>query len=57
MNDMAESYDARQGSLPGRLGVEWLEIVHGAARGPFTVAPHHMAPNGFFACGNRGDVR
>ena len=36
-----------QGSLPGYMGIEILEAVHGLVRARFTVAPHHMAPNGF----------
>ena len=52
MTNMAESFNTRQvGALPGLLGFEWLEIVHGAAKGRFTVAAHHMSPNGFLHAG------
>ena len=37
----------QQGCLPGVLGHEWQEVARGVARGRFTVAPHHMAPNGY----------
>ncbi len=41
-------FNARQqATLPGLLGLEWVEVRRGYARGRFTVQPHHMAPNGF----------
>ncbi len=53
MTNMAESFNTRQaGALPGMLGFEWLEIVHGAANGRFSVVSHHMAPNGFLHAGS-----
>ena len=38
---------AQADNLPGLLGLEWSEAVHGRVRGRMTVARHHMAPNGF----------
>ena len=35
------------GTLPDALGISWEEIGAGRARGRFTVAKTHMAPNGF----------
>ena len=47
-DDRAPMFNQRQeGFLPGLLGLEWESIRHGLARGRFTVARHHMAPNGF----------
>ncbi|MFI4966481.1 MAG: PaaI family thioesterase [Caulobacterales bacterium] len=46
--DVAADFAERQkGALPGLLGIEWEEVTHGRAAGHFTVARHHMAPNGF----------
>lgn len=39
--------ERQKGSLPGLLGMEWETVQHGLVRGRFTIAPHHMAPNGF----------
>lgn len=39
--------DRQAGSLPDHLGLEWLEARKGYVKGRFTVASHHMAPNGF----------
>jgi len=39
--------ERQQGHLPGVLGMEWETVGHGLVRGRFTVAKHHMAPNGF----------
>lgn len=39
--------ERQQGHLPGVLGMEWETVAHGLVRGRFTVARHHMAPNGF----------
>lgn len=49
---MSEDYSAdfterQKGALPGLLGIEWDRVAKGEVRGRFTVAPHHMAPNGF----------
>jgi uncharacterized protein (TIGR00369 family) len=38
---------AQAENLPGLLGLEWLQATAGLVRGRFTVARHHMAPNGF----------
>lgn len=40
------------GKLPDHLGLEWLEARAGRVRGRFTVAEHHMAPNGFMHAGS-----
>ena len=46
--DFSETLTERQaGNLPDLLGLEWLEARHGYVKGRFTVAKHHMAPNGF----------
>ena len=49
---MAEDFSAilterQAGHLPDLLGLEWLEARSGYVKGRFTVAQHHMAPNGF----------
>ena len=49
---MAEDFsavltDRQAGHLPDLLGLEWLEARSGYVKGRFTVAKHHMAPNGF----------
>jgi 1,4-dihydroxy-2-naphthoyl-CoA hydrolase len=49
---MAEDFSAilterQAGHLPDILGLEWLEARSGYVKGRFTVAQHHMAPNGF----------
>ncbi len=49
---MADDFSAmlterQAGHLPDHLGLEWLEARAGYVKGRFTVAPHHMAPNGF----------
>ena len=47
-NDQSGQFAERQkGYLPGELGIEWDEVVKGAARGRLTVRRGHMAPNGF----------
>ena len=53
---MADDFSAmlterHAGHLPDHLGLEWLEARAGYVRGRFTVAPHHMAPNGFLHAG------
>lgn len=46
--DFSATLTARQaGNLPDVLGLEWLEARDGHVKGRFTVAKHHMAPNGF----------
>jgi uncharacterized protein (TIGR00369 family) len=49
---MAEDFSAaltaaQAGSLPGLLGLQWLEASHGHVKGRFDVDERHMAPNGF----------
>ena len=45
---MNEAFDrAAATTLPGLLGLEWLEQRHGYVRGRMAIKPHHMAPNGF----------
>jgi uncharacterized protein (TIGR00369 family) len=39
--------ERQAGHLPDILGLEWLEARGGYVKGRFTVAKHHMAPNGF----------
>jgi uncharacterized protein (TIGR00369 family) len=46
--NQAALFEERQKSaLPGELGIAWDEVASGRARGRFTVARKHMAPNGF----------
>jgi acyl-coenzyme A thioesterase PaaI-like protein len=35
-------------SLPGLLGLEWIELRHGFVRGRLDVAGHHLTPTGYF---------
>ncbi len=44
--------ERQAGKLPGILGFEWIEARKGFVRGRFTVAEHHMAPNGFLHAGS-----
>jgi 1,4-dihydroxy-2-naphthoyl-CoA hydrolase len=46
-NQAAAFAERQKGTLPGELGIEWDEVANGRARGRFTVARKHMAPNGF----------
>ena len=46
-NQAAAFEDRQKGTLPGELGITWEEVANGRARGRFTVARKHMAPNGF----------
>jgi 1,4-dihydroxy-2-naphthoyl-CoA hydrolase len=34
-------------SLPGLLGIEFVQTAPGTVRGRMAIKPHHMAPNGF----------
>jgi 1,4-dihydroxy-2-naphthoyl-CoA hydrolase len=36
-----------KGFLPGLLGVEVVAVAPGTMRGRLSIAPHHLAPNGF----------
>ena len=53
MNDAVASdavalFHARQaGFLPDHLGLEWIELRHGFARGRLEIRRHHLAPNGY----------
>ena len=38
--------------LPGYLGIELTRIGRDGAEGGFTIAPHHIAPNGFLHAGS-----
>lgn len=43
-----EDWQARsEGRLPGFLGIRFLELSNGFARGRLEVRPHHWAPNGY----------
>lgn len=45
---MSDEFDrAAATTLPGLLGLEWLEARRGYVRGRMAIKPHHMAPNGF----------
>jgi uncharacterized protein (TIGR00369 family) len=39
--------EGQKDHLPGILGMEWETVQRGLVRGRFTIAKHHMAPNGF----------
>lgn len=48
VTDLAPLFAERQKDhLPGILGMDWETVRRGLVRGRFTVAKHHMAPNGF----------
>lgn len=48
IHELAPMFAERQKDhLPGVLGMEWETVQSGLVRGRFTVAKHHMAPNGF----------
>lgn len=46
-NFAADFTERQKGHLPGHLDIEWDAVTSGEARGRFTVAKRHMAPNGF----------
>jgi 1,4-dihydroxy-2-naphthoyl-CoA hydrolase len=39
--------DKQAGTLSALLGIEWLEVAPGLARGRFDVQKHHLAPTGY----------
>lgn len=47
LNAGAQFTQMQAGTLPDHLGLEWLEAEMGRISGRFTIAPHHMAPNGY----------
>jgi len=48
VTELAPLFAERQKDhLPGILGMDWETVRRGLVRGRFTVAKHHMAPNGF----------
>jgi uncharacterized protein (TIGR00369 family) len=48
IRELAPMFTERQKDhLPGVLGMDWETVQSGLVRGRFTVAKHHMAPNGF----------
>lgn len=48
MSDAIAAFAAGQvGFLPDYLGLEWIELRRGVAHGGFTIAKHHLAPNGY----------
>ena len=47
MDDAPAVFRAKQsGFLPDILGLDWIELRHGFARGRFDVGKQHLAPNG-----------
>lgn len=46
-NFAADFAERQKGHLPGELAIEWEVVAQGEAKGRFTVARKHMAPNGF----------
>jgi len=48
MDDAPAVFRAKQsGFLPDILGLDWIELRHGFARGRFDVGKQHLAPNGY----------
>jgi len=48
MSEAAAAFRARQiGYLPGVLGLDWVDLQRGFARGRFEIGKQHLAPNGF----------
>ena len=47
MTTVAESNPRWRGTLPDHLGMSHEVVAPGFVKGHFTVAPHHMAANGF----------
>jgi len=48
MSDAVAEFRARQaGFLPDYLGLEWIELRAGFARGRLDIKRHHLAPNGY----------
>jgi 1,4-dihydroxy-2-naphthoyl-CoA hydrolase len=46
-NQAALFSERQKGTLPGELDITWDEVANGRARGRYTVARKHMAPNGY----------
>ena len=44
---MTDFDEASAKSLPGLLGIEFIETQPGFVRGRMDVKPHHLAPNGY----------
>jgi 1,4-dihydroxy-2-naphthoyl-CoA hydrolase len=48
MNDAAAAFRAKQiGYLPDHLGLDWIDVRRGFARGRFEIGNQHLAPNGY----------
>jgi 1,4-dihydroxy-2-naphthoyl-CoA hydrolase len=48
MSDAVTEFRAKQvGFLPDHLGLDWIELRRGFARGRFEIAKQHLAPNGY----------
>jgi 1,4-dihydroxy-2-naphthoyl-CoA hydrolase len=48
MSDAVAAFRAKQtGFLPDHLGLDWIELRRGFARGRFEVGKQHLAPNGY----------
>jgi 1,4-dihydroxy-2-naphthoyl-CoA hydrolase len=48
MTNAAAAFLARQiGYLPDHLGLDWVEVRSGFARGRFRIGKQHLAPNGY----------
>lgn len=48
VSDAAAAFHAEQaGFLPDHLGLTWIELQRGLARGRFEIGKQHLAPNGY----------
>jgi 1,4-dihydroxy-2-naphthoyl-CoA hydrolase len=48
MNDAAAAFRVKQiGYLPDHLGLDWIDVRRGFARGRFEIGKQHLAPNGY----------
>lgn len=49
---LADAAERGKDKLPGHLGIHFTAIAHGETSAEFTVAPFHLAPNGFLHAGS-----
>lgn len=48
MNPLTNAFQTEQaGTLPGLLGLEWIDAQPGRVRGRLDIDGHHLAPNGY----------
>ncbi|HLP69314.1 MAG TPA: PaaI family thioesterase [Rhizobium sp.] len=46
MRTLEKVASSQVGSLPGKLGFEWIEVRKGMVHGRFEIAPKHLSPHG-----------